>query len=153
MVSGTLERLHSPNLSKVPYEVRTSTLQPPSRKYFSLLYHFGILRLVKHCPLSVNLPKNVTLDGTKTSKKNRFLKYALLLSADTWFGVLFTVISEMVSPDVRSVVIAIFLFLMNNVGGQIPLAIHPLQKAFGLNRALLMIWPGCIATCEYFFRL
>ena len=91
----------------------------------------------------------MALDGTLTFKTTG-LKDALLFSADTWFGVLFTVISEMVSPDVRSVVIAIFLFLMNNVGGQIPLAIHPLQKAFGLNRALLMIWPGCIATCEYY---
>ena len=48
----------------------------------------------------------------------------------------------------RSVVIAIFLFLMNNVGGQIPLAVHPLQQVFGLKKALLMIWPGCIATCK-----
>lgn len=71
--------------------------------------------------------------------------------AETWFGVLFTVIVEVVPQNVRSVVIAIFLFLMNNIGGQIPLAVDPLQKAYGLRQALLMIWPGCIGMCAFMF--
>ena len=35
--------------------------------------------------------------------------------AETWFAVLFTVIVEVVEPEVRSSIIAIFLFCMNQV--------------------------------------
>ena len=60
---------------------------------------------------------------------------------------LFTVVVEIISSDVRSIVIAMFLFLMNNVGGQIPLLVSPLSDAYGLRAALLTIWPGCIGLC------
>ena len=43
----------------------------------------------------------------------------IFIAAETWFAVLFTVMVEVVPTDVRSIVIAIFLFLMNNIGGQV----------------------------------
>ena len=43
----------------------------------------------------------------------------MIFEAETWFAVLFTVMVEVVPTDVRSIVIAIFLFLMNNIGGQV----------------------------------
>jgi len=73
--------------------------------------------------------------------------------AETWFAVLFTVIVEVVPINVRSVVIAMFLFLMNNVGGQIPLLVAPLSQKYDLRTALLAIWPGCIALCAIVFFL
>ena len=65
--------------------------------------------------------------------------------AETWFAVLFTVIVEIVNPEVdtqicnilasqvsyqvRSTCIAIFLFLMNLVGGNLPVIVAPLRTA------------------------
>ena len=45
--------------------------------------------------------------------------FFMIFEAETWFAVLFTVMVEVVPTDVRSIVIAIFLFLMNNIGGQV----------------------------------
>jgi len=73
--------------------------------------------------------------------------------AETWFAVLFTVIVEIVPHSVKAVVIAMFLFLMNNVGGQIPLLITPISKKSELRTALLAIWPGCIGLCAVVFFL
>ena len=69
--------------------------------------------------------------------------------AETWFAVLFTVIVEIVDPEVsqcplvtdsniaglsfhqvRSTCIAIFLFLMNLVGGNLPVIVSPLRSYF-----------------------
>lgn len=50
---------------------------------------------------------------------------------------------EIVPTDVRAVVIGIFLFLMNNIGGQIPLVVSPISKKWEL-RSALYIWPGCV---------
>merc|ERR1712200_337477 len=50
--------------------------------------------------------------------------------AETWFAVLFTVIVEIVEPEVRSTCIAVFLFLMNLVGGNLPVIVAPLREHF-----------------------
>jgi len=71
--------------------------------------------------------------------------------AETWFAVLFTVMVEVVPTDVRSIVIAIFLFLMNNIGGQIPLIITPMKDALGFRYSLMIVWPGCILLSGILF--
>lgn len=71
--------------------------------------------------------------------------------AETWFAVLFTVMVEVVPTDVRSIVIAIFLFLMNNIGGQIPLIITPMKDVFGFRDSLMIVWPGCILLSGILF--
>lgn len=71
--------------------------------------------------------------------------------AETWFAVLFTVIVEVVPADVRSIVIAIFLFLMNNIGGQIPLIVTPMKDPLGFRYSLMIIWPGCILLSGILF--
>ena len=81
-------------------------------------------------------------------KEEPFGKRTRFFSAETWFAVLFTVIVEIVPHSVKAVVIAMFLFLMNNVGGQIPLLITPISKKSELRTALLAIWPGCIGLCK-----
>ena len=83
-----------------------------------------------------------------TSLLRRMVKKKTFFSAETWFAVLFTVIVEIVPHSVKAVVIAMFLFLMNNVGGQIPLLITPISKKSELRTALLAIWPGCIGLCK-----
>merc|ERR1719228_566272 len=68
--------------------------------------------------------------------------------AETWFSLLFTVLVEIVPSSVRSVCIGTFLFMMNNVGGNLPLLIDPLAKipGLGLQKALYIFWPGLTAS-------
>ena len=49
------------------------------------------------------------------------------LFAETWFAVLFTVIVEIVKPEVRATCIALFLFCMNLIGGNLPVVITPIK--------------------------
>ena len=70
-------------------------------------------------------------------------------SAETWFSILFTVLVEIVPPEVRSASIAIFLFLMNNVGGNLPLTVDPVTQATNLRSALYIFWPGSVALSKY----
>lgn len=73
--------------------------------------------------------------------------------AETWFSLLFTVLVEIVPSSIRSVCIGTFLFLMNNVGGNLPMLIDPLTKldGVGLQTALYIIWPGLIAASGILF--
>jgi len=74
--------------------------------------------------------------------------------AETWFAVLFTVIVEIVDPEVRSTCIAIFLFLMNLVGGNLPVIVSPLRAYFDDYRtALYLVWPGFLSISAFFFLL
>jgi len=72
--------------------------------------------------------------------------------AETWFAVLFTVIVEIVPPEVRSTCIALFLFIMNLVGGNLPIIVAPLRGWYGEYRsALLLVWPGFCAISAVLF--
>jgi len=74
--------------------------------------------------------------------------------AETWFAVLFTVIVEIVDPEVRSTCIAIFLFLMNLVGGNLPVIVAPLRSYFNDYRsALYLVWPGFLTISAFLFLL
>eukprot|EP00092_Neocalanus_flemingeri_P010484 GFUD01011295.1.p1 GENE.GFUD01011295.1~~GFUD01011295.1.p1 ORF type:complete len:473 (+),score=126.28 GFUD01011295.1:388-1806(+) len=74
--------------------------------------------------------------------------------AETWFAVLFTVIVEIVDPEVRSTCIAIFLFLMNLVGGNLPVIVAPLRSYFNDYRsALYLVWPGFLTISAFIFLL
>ena len=72
------------------------------------------------------------------------------ISAETWFSLLFTVLVEIVPVSIRSISIGTFLFLMNNVGGNLPLLVDPLSKlpGVGLQTALYISWPGLTAISE-----
>jgi len=72
--------------------------------------------------------------------------------AETWFAVLFTVIVEIVNPEVRSTCIALFLFIMNLFGGNLPVIVAPLRQYYGDYRsALLLVWPGFCAISALLF--
>jgi len=75
--------------------------------------------------------------------------------AETWFSLLFTVLVEIVPSSIRSVSIGTFLFLMNNVGGNLPLLVDPLAKinGMGLQSALYIAWPGLTAASGFMFLL
>ena len=51
--------------------------------------------------------------------------------AETWFGILFVTLVEVSPPRLKTSVLGVFLFLMNNVGGNLPVLLDPLSKALG----------------------
>ena len=71
-----------------------------------------------------------------------------LFSAETWFAVLFTVIVEIVPVDVRAVCIGIFLFIMNNIGGNLPILVDPISELYDYRTALYIFFPGMVGTSK-----
>ena len=76
------------------------------------------------------------------------------LFSETWFAVLFTVIVEIVEPEVRASCIALFLFCMNQVGGNLPVLVTPIKSYLGDYRlALALLWPGFLCLSALLFLL
>jgi len=47
-----------------------------------------------------------------------------------WIGVCLTCVLELVPERIRAASVAYYLFIITNIGGNIPLLIPPLRKAF-----------------------
>lgn len=71
--------------------------------------------------------------------------------AETWFAILFTVIVEIVNQDVKAISIALFLFIMNNIGGNLPVIVSPIEDAIGYRQAIYLVWPGAQALSAVLF--
>lgn len=71
------------------------------------------------------------------------------LFAETWFGILFAILIELVPSAACSFVIAVFLFVMNNVGGNLPIVITPLSKLMGYRETLLLFYPGFFLLSKF----
>jgi len=79
------------------------------------------------------------------------LGYYLL--AETWFGILFITLVEVAPDNLKTSILGIFLFFMNNTGGNIPVALDPLSKAIGYRESLYILYPGMMALSGVFFIL
>ena len=75
------------------------------------------------------------------------------LFAEMWFGILFAILVELVPASVCSFTVAIFLFVMNNVGGNLPVIVDPMRKWIGFRQALLIVYPGFYALSALLFAL
>ncbi|XP_045589099.1 hexuronate transporter isoform X2 [Procambarus clarkii] len=73
--------------------------------------------------------------------------------AEMWFGVLFAVLLELVPDTVQSTSIAVFLFVMNNVGGNVPVVVDPLSHLLTYRGALYIMYPGMYLASSVFFFL
>ena len=69
--------------------------------------------------------------------------------AEMWFGILFAILVEIVPLAVRSTTLGVFLFVMNNIGGNLPVLVEPLSKAIGYRESLWVFFPGAFLLCEY----
>ena len=74
----------------------------------------------------------------------------LFLTAETWFSILFTIIVELVPAAIKTSIIGMTLFAMNIIGGNVTLAIDPLEKAIGYKEALYLFWPMLAAIGKVF---
>lgn len=59
-----------------------------------------------------------------------------------WFGIVFTILVEIVPLSVRSTTVGVFLFVMNNVGGNLPILVDPVSKAIGYREAIMIFYAG-----------
>merc|ERR1711915_410530 len=73
--------------------------------------------------------------------------------AETWFAILFTVILELVPENTRSITVSMFLFIMNNIGGNLPVLVEPFTDWIGLQGTLYIFWPGLVCVSGIMFSL
>ncbi|CRL01903.1 CLUMA_CG015071, isoform A [Clunio marinus] len=62
--------------------------------------------------------------------------------AEMWFGIVFAVIVEIVPLEFRSSVVGIFMFVINNVGGNLPILVDPLAKMIGYRESIAIFYAG-----------
>ncbi|XP_023337354.1 uncharacterized protein LOC111708261 [Eurytemora carolleeae] len=62
-------------------------------------------------------------------------------------------ILEIVPDNVRSITVSTFLFIMNNLGGNIPILIEVVAEWIELKPALYMFWPGLVGLSGVMFAL
>ena len=62
--------------------------------------------------------------------KISLLPFAIFVTGEMWIGITFAVIVELVPSDIKTAVIATYLFIISNIGGNAPLLVPPIQQAF-----------------------
>lgn len=72
-----------------------------------------------------------------------------------WFGIVFAVLVEIVPLQVRSTTIGVFLFVMNNIGGNLPILVDPLAKAIGYRGSVMFFYAGFygLSTILFFITM
>lgn len=68
-----------------------------------------------------------------------------------WFGILFAMVVEIVPLHVRSTTIGVFLFVMNNIGGNLPIAVEPVSKQIGYRESLFIFYVGAYAFSKFLY--
>lgn len=70
-------------------------------------------------------------------------------TAEMWFGIVFAALVEIVPLQVRSTTVGIFLFVMNNVGGNLPILVDPIAKAIGYRESVTIFYAGSYIVSKY----
>lgn len=71
--------------------------------------------------------------------------------AEMWFGIVFAVLVEIVPMNVRSTTVGVFLFVMNNIGGNLPILVDPVAKAIGYRGAISIFYAGFYGISSVLF--
>ncbi|CAH1968641.1 unnamed protein product [Acanthoscelides obtectus] len=73
--------------------------------------------------------------------------------AEMWFGILFAMLVEIVPLHVRSTTVGVFLFVMNNIGGNLPIAVEPVSKSIGYRESLWIFYAAAYGFSSILFLL
>ncbi|KAL0134891.1 hypothetical protein PUN28_001578 [Cardiocondyla obscurior] len=75
--------------------------------------------------------------------------------AEMWFGIVFAVVVELVPLKLRSTTVGVFLFVMNNIGGNLPILVEPTRMAIGYRESLYIYYAGAygISSIMFFFTM
>ncbi|ALC48350.1 CG14439 [Drosophila busckii] len=71
--------------------------------------------------------------------------------AEMWFGIVFAIVVEIVPLRVRSSTIGVFLFVMNNIGGNLPILVDPVAKELGYRGSLMIFYAGFYGISSILF--
>lgn len=66
-----------------------------------------------------------------------------------WFGIVFAIVVEIVPLNLRSTTIGVFLFVMNNIGGNLPILVEPTRLAIGFRESLYIFYAGFYGISMY----
>lgn len=66
-----------------------------------------------------------------------------------WFGIVFAVLVEIVPVQVRSTTVGVFLFVMNNIGGNLPILVEPVAKYLGYRQSVMIFYAGFYLLSEF----
>lgn len=66
-----------------------------------------------------------------------------------WFGIVFAILVEIVPVQVRSTTVGIFLFVMNNIGGNLPILVDPIAKHLGYRESISIFYAGMYGLSKY----
>lgn len=72
---------------------------------------------------------------------------------EVWIGVCLAVVIELVPARMVAVAVAFFLFIINNIGGALPLLIPSLQAKINLQHTLLVLFPGSYFLAAVLFAI
>ncbi|XP_003387988.1 PREDICTED: uncharacterized protein LOC100638137 isoform X1 [Amphimedon queenslandica] len=75
------------------------------------------------------------------------------ITGEMWFGVAIAVAMEMVPHEIASSGLALYLFVINIIGGNINLVLPSLQKLTSLQTAMAVLFPGSYLMAGSFFLL
>jgi len=70
---------------------------------------------------------------------------------ELWIGVCLAIVIETVPRRVVAVAVAFFLFVINNIGGLLPLLIPALDSHLQLRYVMLLLFPGAYVTAAILF--
>lgn len=72
---------------------------------------------------------------------------------EVWIGVCLALVIDMVPRRVVAVAVAFFLFVINNIGGVVPLLIPALEARLELRYILLLLFPGSYLLAAILFAV
>jgi len=70
-----------------------------------------------------------------------------------WFGAMFTILVELVPPSIRSSAFGVAFFIMENVGGNLPIIVEYLTSLVGYRTALTIMYPGQLLASKKSYKL
>ncbi|XP_018323578.1 uncharacterized protein LOC108735867 [Agrilus planipennis] len=71
--------------------------------------------------------------------------------AEMWFGIMFAILTEIVPDHLKSTTIGSFLFVIYNIGGNLPIVVDPVSKAIGYREALYVFYVAAYALSSILF--
>ena len=70
---------------------------------------------------------------------------------EMWIGTSLAVVTNLVPPEVVSVTVAIYIFIINNIGSSLNLLVPILSSAIGLRSTMLLMFPGTYLMAAILF--
>ncbi|CAL8071526.1 unnamed protein product [Orchesella dallaii] len=75
------------------------------------------------------------------------------ITSEMWFGVMYAILVELVPANYRSTAVGLALFVINNVGGNLPIVVDPLSSVTDYRTAIAILYPGALLTSSILFFL